>query len=330
MMSSVRIAGICLALSVLFSAGCSRQPKKPELETMNIAFQEWVGYGPLYLAREKGFFKDEGMELIFIDERLDSARRDAFKQGMLDCEAGTIDLLVSKRAQDTPVVAVLELDHSVGGDGIVAIKDIQKIEDLIGKRIAFARDDVGETFLSYLFYKTGLSLDDITVVPRSPDDAWKALSEGKADAVVTWGPWLSKAARMPDAHILISTKDYPGIIVDTLNVREDIVRNNPELLRKLMRGWFKAVKYYEKHPVESSAIIAKFCNISPREYREGVEGIEWISYEEQMSAEHSGKRLEIFRAVSRIKFSEGRIHKEPNARESINTTLLEKLYENSE
>ena len=251
MMSSVvknvgcltKITVICLAVTVLFFTGCSRQPKEPELETINIAFQKWVGYGPLYLAQEKGLFKDEGMELIFIDESLDSARSNAFRRGMLDCEAGTIDLLVTKRSQDIPVVAVLEIDHSNGSDGIASRKDIQKVEDLIGKRIAFARDNVGETFLSYLFYKRGLSLDDITIIPRMPDDAWKALPEGAADAVVTWEPWLSKAAQMPNAHILISTKEEPSIIIDTLNVREDIVKDNPELVKKLMRGWFKATEY---------------------------------------------------------------------------------------
>ncbi|GAH61741.1 unnamed protein product, partial [marine sediment metagenome] len=122
------------------------------------------------------------IELVFIDEQLDSARRDAFKQGMLDCEAGTIDLLVSKRAQDTPIVAVLEIDHSLGSDGIVATEDIRTVEDLIGKKVAFARDDVGETFISYLFYKfykKGLSLDDITIVPRRPEDAWLAFLNGE-------------------------------------------------------------------------------------------------------------------------------------------------------
>ena len=176
------------------------------------------------------------MELIFVNELLDSARHDAFKQGMLDCEAGTIDLLISKRAQGAPIVAVLELDHSVGGDGIVASKDIRKVEDLIGRRVALARDDVGETLLSYIFYKRGISFDGIKIVPTSVENAWEAFAEGEADAAVTWEPWLSKAAQVPNAHILISTKDEPNAIIDTLNVREEIVKDKPELVKGLMRG----------------------------------------------------------------------------------------------
>ena len=133
--------------------------------------------------------------------------------------AGTIDLLVSKRVQDTPIVAVSEIDHSLGSGGIVATEDIKTAGDLKGKKVAFTRDDVSETFISYLFYKKGMSLDDITIAPRRPDDAWLAFLNGEVDAAVTWEPWLSTAAQRPGGHILISTREEPHIIIDTLNGR---------------------------------------------------------------------------------------------------------------
>ena len=319
----------CLISVILLLCGCEQRPEEGRLERVSIAFQQWVGYGPLYLAQEKGFFEEEGIELVFVDERLDSARRDAFKQGMLDCEAGTIDLLVSKRAEGTPVVAVLEIDHSTGSDGIVATKDIKTIEDLRGKKVAFARDDVGETFISYLFHKKGLSLDDITIVPRKPDDAWQAFLEGQVDAAVTWEPWLSKAAQRPGGHILTSTRAEPDIIIDTLNIRQDIVKNNPELVKGLMRGWFKAVTYCKEHPVEASEIIAKHYDITPEEYREQITGLKWFGYKEQIQEKEADQWFTAFNVISEIKFDNGRIRSKPNAAKAIDRTLLEGLYENS-
>jgi len=320
----------CLILMMAFFAGCALCPEEPGLERINIAFQQWVGYGPLYLARDKGFFKEEGVELIIIDEQLDSARRDAFKQGMLDCEAGTIDLLISKRAQGVPVVAVMKLDHSFGGDGIVATEDIRTVEDLIGRKVAFARDDVGETFISYLFQQRGLSLKDITIIPGKPESAWQAFLNGEADAAVTWEPWLSKATQRSGGHILISTRDAPDVIVDTLNVREDLVKNNPGLVKKLMRGWFKAVAYYKKHPVEASRIIAGQYGITPEEYREQVKGLEWIDYEDQISEAVLEKCMNVFNTIAGIKFADGRISGIPEADEAMNCELLGELYENKD
>lgn len=319
----------CLILVSLCFPCCNRRPEEADLQRVNIAFQKWVGYGPLYLAQEKGFFKEEGIELVFVDEQLDSARRDAFKQGMLDCEAGTIDLLVSKRAEDTPIVAVVEIDHSLGSDGIVATEDIRTVEDLIGKKVAFARDDVGETFVSYLFHKKGLSLNDMTIVPRRPDDAWLAFLNGEVDAAVTWEPWLSKAAQRPGGHILISTREERDIIIDTLNIRQDIVKNNPELVKGLMRGWFKGVAYCKEHPVEASEIIAKHYDVTPEEYREQVTGLKWDSYEKQIEEKEADEWFTAFKVISEIKFANGRIRSKPNAAKAIDRTLLAGLYENS-
>lgn len=176
---------LLILVAFLFFAGCAKNIAEEKLKKINIAFHEWVGYGPLYLAADKGFFKDEGIELVFIDEQLDSARRDAFKREMLDSEAGTIDLLVSKRAEDTPIVAVMEIDISSGGDGIVATEDIKRIEDILGKRVALARDNVGETFISYIFHKKGLNMDDVTIIAKRPERVAQAFLDGEADAAVT-------------------------------------------------------------------------------------------------------------------------------------------------
>lgn len=321
-----------LLVCSLMLAGCGvKEPEGERLERLSLAVQTWVGYGPLYLAAEKGFFVEEGLELVMVDEELDAARRDAFKAGMLDAEAGTIDQLVTKRALGTPVVAVAEVDLSLGGDVIVATEQIQSLADLVGKRVAFARDDVGETFLSYLFHKAGLSLDQITVVPMAPDEAGQAFLDGQVDAAVTWEPWVSRAAGRAGAHILVSTKDEPGIIVDILTVREQLVRENPQIVKKLVRAWYRAVDYYRAHPEEASQIIAPYYRLSAEQYREQVAGLHWPDYEEAAddfgSADKPGGLIEVFDTIAFIKYSNGRIPRKPAASEALEPEILRTLYD---
>ncbi|MBF0521917.1 MAG: ABC transporter substrate-binding protein [Candidatus Omnitrophica bacterium] len=307
-------------------AGCGLKSAEPKLTRLTIAAQEWIGYGPFYLAQEKGFFKEEGVDLIFIDEQLDSARRDAFKQGMLDCEAATMDLLVSKAAQDTPIATVMELDMSFGADAIVANEGIKTLEDLAGKKVALARDDVGDTFISTLFYKHGLPLNALTIVPQRPEEVAQAFLNGLSDACVTWEPQVSEALKKPGAHILTSSKENPGIIIDTLNVRKDLLEKNPELVKKLMRGWFKALQYYKMNPVEASGIIAKYYKVTPDEYRKQVEGLAWSDYEKQRNPSEAKEWSDAFTAIVAVKLANGRIFKKPDAAKFINRTLLEDLY----
>ena len=300
--------------------------KEQQLKKINIAFQEWVGYGPFFLAQDKGFFKEEGIELEFIDEQLDSARRDAFKEGILDCEAGTLDILISKTAQDIPIQAIFEIDRSFGGDGIIAAENINSLKDLIGKKVAFARDDVGDILISYLFDKEGIPMNSITIIARSPEEVAQAFLDGEADAVVTWEPWLSKSLQRKGAHLLISTKDIPDIIVDTLNVRADIVKNDPTLIKGLMRAWFKALKYYKENPVEASTIIAKHYSITPAQYRKDVEKLRWTDYKEQNSPREWKEWASIFNEIADIKFKAGRITKKPDSEKILNTSLIKGIY----
>ena len=318
---------VWVAVVSLLAGGCSLPSKHPALKAMNIGMSEWVGYGPFYLGKDKGFFEEEGLDLSLVTEELDSARRDAMRTGMLDCEAGAINLLVTKVAAGLPIVSVCELDYSCGADGIVVSGDIKALEDLIGKRVVLARDDSGEVFLAYLFYKKSLPFDKLNIISASPEKVSQVFLSDEADAVVTWEPELSRSLDRPGSHVLVSTKEYPGVIIDTINVREDIVRDDPERVKALMRGWFKAVAYYGAHPVESSEIIAKYFKMTPEDYRKSVEGLKWIGYAGQMKSARQAQWIDLFRTIADIQLANGRISKKPRAEAAINTVLLKGLYE---
>ncbi|MCX5667004.1 MAG: ABC transporter substrate-binding protein [Candidatus Omnitrophica bacterium] len=313
-------------LGIAVISGCAKQPPALRLIPVTIAFQSWVGHGLFYLAQERGFCTDEGIELVFIDEQLDSDRRDAFKRGMLDFEAGTLDLLITKTAQGAPLAAVMELDQSSGADAIVATENIMKLEDLAGKKVALARNDVGETLLAALLYKYRLSLNSVTIVPGLPEEIAKIFLDGEADACVTWEPQISEALKRPGAHILASTKEDSGIIIATLNARRDLLENNPGLVKKVMRVWFKGLKYYKEHPLEASEIISKYYKITPGQYRKQSEGLKREDYEEQIKNAESKEWTGIFDLIADIKLADGRISQKPDASKCLNFTLLEKLY----
>lgn len=317
-----------LFLTAAFYHGCAPKSQKSTLIPLTIAFQDWVGYGLFHLAEEQGFMRDEGVELIFIDEQLDSSRRDALKAGMLDLEAGTLDLLVSKAAQGTPVVAVMEMDQSNGADGIVADGSIKTLADLSGKRVALARDDVGETLVSTFFSQARLSLGSLTIAAKAPEDVAQAFLQGEAAACVTWEPHLSEALKKPGAHLLASTKDRPGIIIDTLNVRRDLLTENPEAVKKVMRGWFRALRYYKAYPLKASEIIAWHYKITPETYRKLVEGLAWEDYESQKAPSEHKEWKDIFDKIATIKLVNGRISQKPDPEKFLDHTLIENLYEN--
>ena len=77
------VAGIAVATAVM--PGLSRA------ETVKLAHSTWVGYGPLYIAQEKGFFKKHGVdvELVIMEEPKD--RFPAMLADKIDMIASTVD-----------------------------------------------------------------------------------------------------------------------------------------------------------------------------------------------------------------------------------------------
>jgi NitT/TauT family transport system substrate-binding protein len=107
------------------------------------------------------------------------------------------------------------------------------------------------------------------------------------------------------------------------------VESNPALVKKVMRAWFKAIKYYRLHPDEASTVIAKYYKITPEEYRRQAEGLKWVSYEEQVKQLEYEEWIHAFNTIADIKLAQGKISQKPDASKSLNHTLLEKLYEDS-
>jgi NitT/TauT family transport system substrate-binding protein len=109
-----------------------------QAEPLRIRYSIWVGYGPLFVAAEKGFFAKEGVEVELIRIEDDTATLAALFAGQIDALATATQVTVASNEPDEEALAcVLMLDDSRGGDGILATNDIQTIADLKGRSVAF-------------------------------------------------------------------------------------------------------------------------------------------------------------------------------------------------
>src|SRR6185312_13731165 len=130
-------------------------------ETVSIAHSTWVGYGPLYIARDKGLFKKNGVDVELIVMEDPKERFPTLMADKIQMIASTIDtaLLYMKAPDDFQYVVAI--DDSNGGDGIVANKDIKAIADLKGKNVAVNEGSVSEFYLNVLLQRAGLKETDL-------------------------------------------------------------------------------------------------------------------------------------------------------------------------
>jgi NitT/TauT family transport system substrate-binding protein len=248
-----RVAGIVTALLVI--AGASPTTRA---EPLRITHTTWVGYGPLFVAEEKGFFADEGVEVELVKIDYGGAASDALIDGQVDASLLSIDTVVARFEEyKQPLLFAFMTSESVGGDGIVASKDIRSITDLRGRTVAFQEHAVPQFFLDVLLQEAALSEADIQRVVLPARDAAEAFMLGEVDAAVTWEPWLTQAKNTAAGHLVTDSSDHPGLLVDGVVTTVAVFARRKAEFQAAARAWARGVDYFKAHPQEAIEIMAR-------------------------------------------------------------------------
>ena len=247
-------------------------------DTVKIAHSTWVGYGPFYIAKDKGFFKKHGVNVDLIVMEDPKERFPTLMADKIQMIASTVDtaLLYLKKPADFQYVVAI--DDSNGGDGIVALKNITSIADLKGRKVAVNDGSVSEFYLNVLLGKAGLKESDLNAVNMTAADAGSAFVAKRVDAAVTWEPWLTKGKSTDFGHLLVDSSTSPGLITDVLIVKTDWANAHKQDIEAVVQSWNEAVAYYREHPDEAIDIMAKGVGgwlKDPKEFKATLAGIKF-------------------------------------------------------
>lgn len=267
----------CLQLFLSFVLLCSFNIAQAEL--LVLGHSTWVGYGPFYIARDKGYFEEEGVEVKLQVMENTSLKMGALMAGKIDAVASTADEFPLYMKPGSLVKYIFAVDNSKGGDGVVARKEFETIADLKGKQVAFEEGSVSQFFINALLREAGLTQDDINMVNMTATDAGVAFTANRVDAAVTWEPHLSQGAATSHGKLLVTSAEKPGLIVDVVAVTQETWDSRRAELEALWRGWNRALAFLQQNPDEAYAIMAKGVGgwlEDPKEFAATVTGIEYL------------------------------------------------------
>jgi NitT/TauT family transport system substrate-binding protein len=300
------LAAVCSTAGVAWDA-CA--------EPLRIFHFTWVGFGPLFVAQDKGFFAQEGIEVSLIRNDDHTAAFAGLAAGHVDAVAGGLqDVVVFSEPDEDPLLCLLVNDDTRGADGIVANKDIRSIADLEGKMVAVPFGSTSQFYLNALLSEAGLSEADLEVVDLQGDQGGEAFLLQEVDAVVTFEPWLTQAKNADHGHLLTDTSEQPGLLVDCMVTTADVFRERQAEFRSFGRAWDAAVDYVDAHPRESNAIIARHLGGSledPAVVGESLSGIHFYDGEENReyfgTPDHPGQIHETMQRIIDVWSSLGRV-----------------------
>ena len=273
-----RILSAVLALVLLFSLAAS-PAFAADTKKMKIAFCTWAGYAPLFIAKENGYFAEQGydVDLIIIED--ESTYGAAFVSNSIQGLGQVLDRDIIQYDAGAPEQYVCTMDCSTGGDGLVATAEIQTMDDLAGKTVALDKSATSYFFFLQALADSNITEDQINIVEMGNDEAGEAFLAGRVDAAVTWEPALSNCSDREGGHILVSSADYPKAIIDVLTVSSTFAEKNPEVYDVLYSCWCRAVDFLNENFEEGCAIMAAGLDLEAEEVMDECAGITFYNAE---------------------------------------------------
>jgi len=222
---------------------------------------DWATYNPVSMVlKDKGFlekeFAKDGISIRWVQTLGSNKALEFLNAGSIDFGSTAGSAALVAKINGNPIKSIYVYSRPEW-TALVTRKDttISQIADLKGKRVAVTRGTDPHIFLVRALLSVGLSEKDITPVLLQHPDGKTALIRGDVDAWAGLDPMMAQAEVEDGARLFYRNKDANtwGI----LNVREEFLKDHPDLVRRVLAVYEEARKYsLANYDVVKSTFIA--------------------------------------------------------------------------
>jgi sulfonate transport system substrate-binding protein len=248
------IAAMAVVLAVVLLAPISPAPAAEKV-TVGVGGTALMVYLPTMLARSKGFFADEGLDVEILDIKGGGSQAaSALIGGSVDFSANAIDHAIKAKVQKKDLLAVHSHVRLPVMGLVVANKhkgEIKSIADLKGRPVGVTSPgSQTHMVLGYLLTKAGVKPDDVKIIGAGGSTMPIALEKDSVHAGMMVDPFFTAFLKQGKGYALIDmftrqgTLDAMGGEVQgtTLLTRPDVIARRPDTVQKMVNALVKANK----------------------------------------------------------------------------------------
>ncbi len=258
--------GAGVVLPVLL-AGCSAWQDLP----VAVASHVWVGYEPMFFARDKGWLDAQKVTLVQTHSSQDSIA--ALRAGTVQAAALTLDEVLTVRSSGLPLSIVLVFNESLGADMVLARPGISSLAQLKGQRIGYEASSVGEIMLVEVLQVAGLKREDVRLEKILVDQQVAAWQSRTVDAFITYEPVAAQLLAQGMTR-LFDSRQIPDTIMDVLAVRtEALDARHAKAFQHLISVHFQAIDAIVRNPQDAAYRLSGRLNLPPAEVMTAFKGL---------------------------------------------------------
>ena len=240
----------------------SSQKTSPVKITLNEVAHS-VFYAPLYVAIEKGYFKDENIDLTLVTgfgavKTMTAVISGEADIGFMGSEASVY--MYSEGASDY-VVNFAQLTQRAG-NFLVARQDNEHFQwaDLKGKTVLGGRKGgMPEMVFEYILKENGIDPEkDLTIIQNIDfGSTAPAFADGRGDFTIEFEPGATSLESEGKGHVIASLgKDSGYVPYTAFSAKKSYLKENPDVIQRFTNALQKGMDYVRSHsPSETASVI---------------------------------------------------------------------------
>lgn len=318
---------IMLVFVLAISTACNDGVEEAE-GLVDVTFiLDWVpntNHTGLYVAQEKGFFEEEGLNVTIIEPAMESASQ-VVASGKAEFGISSQDELTVARSTGIPIVSVAAViqDHTSGFASPVE-KGIMSPADFEGKTYGGWGSPLEEAMIATLMEAEGADPSTVNNITVGTDDFF-VNTKREIDFQWIYYGWTGVEAeiRNEDIHMIYLTDIEPvfNYYAPVIMSSEAVIENKPELVEKFLRAVSRGYDFAIAEPEEAASILIEATPDANEELI--IASQKWLSPMYKGDAEKWGIQSEtIWNNFSEWMLEHGVIEEQVDAKDAMTTQFL--------
>jgi NitT/TauT family transport system substrate-binding protein len=265
---------LLISILLIFSSCSSQEDKK-----LKISVTTWVGYVPLFYAKEKGWLKELNIKLLNVSSL--SENMYLYKAGNSDAFVGTQYEYGLLKSENKTLLPIMMFDKSFGGDIVMSNMSLDEIQNTKNKIDAYLEiDSINNNILEDFIKHYHIKKEQINYINK--DQTKISLLESKnlkkPTLIITYVPY-NTILRKNGFKELVSTKHgLKLLVVDAMFTTTKVYNQHKKQFIKLKKLLDKSIEALKKDPKEFYTTVKPYMiETTYTEFNKSLDDIIWIN-----------------------------------------------------
>ena len=261
---------------VVLLSGCNAQSDEP----LQLITNSWIGYSPLFYAKEQGWLAEHNIELSTVVSLGESAH--IYHSASLDGFTGTQYEFNKAYAKDPTLIPIMMFDRSMGGDMIMSNRSIQSLQAIPPQQpiaVFLEMDSINSPLFKDFKQRYNLSDQSFNLINNDPLKRQHTITQKNTPSIiVTYAPYNHELEKQGFTAIASTGQSLKLLVLDALYTNQESYRKHKNQFLALKTLVNRAIKSLEQNPKHYYEKVSPYLEkASYAEFQESLQTIEWLN-----------------------------------------------------